>query len=196
MYIILISLYLCILFHELAHLLAAKAVKCNVEVFSIGFGKAIFKFKYKGTIYQLAWLPLGGYNKLKSELEYSRSKYAFTNLPYTSKLLIAVAGCFINIVMGIVGYCLYPLVMQYSIYWSFFLFQFSLLSIVLGITNLIPIPALDGSYPFLVLLENKYGKKKGYALMKKINTICFKILMILNILCIPYAIYLFKKGVF
>jgi len=98
--------------------------------------------------------------------------------------------------MGIVGYCLYPLVMQYSIYWSFFLFQFSLLSIVLGITNLIPIPALDGSYPFLVLLENKYGKKKGYALMKKINTICFKILMILNILCIPYAIYLFKKGVF
>jgi membrane-associated protease RseP (regulator of RpoE activity) len=179
----------------LGHLLAAKYVNCKVEVFSVGFGRAIFKFKYRDTIYQLAWLPLGGYNKLKNELEYSRSRYAFTNLAYTDKLMISLAGCYANIIMGMFGYWICFMNIIPSLFWNFSLYTFSVLSLVLGITNLLPIPALDGSYPILVWLEKFYGKKKGYKLMKKINTIGFTILMILNILCIPWFIYIVRKGI-
>lgn len=184
----LISLLICILLHELGHLFAAKLVKCKVEVFSIGFGKELFSFNYKGTKYRLALFPLGGYNKLKDELKYSRSKYAFTNLRYRDKLIIVSAGCLINVIIGIITLYLGKQLQNYN------LFYFGWLSLVLGISNFLPIPALDGSYPILVWLEKFLGKKKGYLLMNKICKIGFIILMILNIACIPWLIKLIIKG--
>lgn len=183
-----ISLLICIFLHELGHLITAKIVKCKVEVFSIGFGKELFSFNYRGTKYRIALIPLGGYNKLKDELTYSRSKYAFTNLTYRNKMFIISAGCLVNILTGLVAFIIGK---QYLIYP---LYYFGWLSMALGITNFLPIPALDGSYPVFVWLEKIYGKKKGYAKMEKINRIGFLILMILNILCLPYLIYLLKIG--
>jgi len=174
--------------HELAHLLAAKFVKCKVEVFSIGFGKELFRFKLGGTIYRFALFPLGGYNKLKDELSYSRSKYAFTNLSYRKKMLVILAGCFVNIFMGAITFLIGHKLGIYN------LLYFGWLSFILGITNLIPFPALDGSYVFLVWLEKFYGKKKGYKIMNKICLIGFIILMVLNIACIPLLIWMVMKG--
>ena len=64
----------------------------------------------------------------------------------------------------------------------------------MGITNALPIPALDGSYPILVWLEKLKGKEKGYALMNKMCRWGFIILMALNIACLPYLFYLIKSG--
>src|SRR5215469_16525843 len=51
--------------HELGHYLAARLVRVHVEVFSIGFGPAIAKWRDRvGTEWKLSWLPLGGYVKL------------------------------------------------------------------------------------------------------------------------------------
>src|SRR5262249_37284833 len=51
--------------HELGHYLAARWVRVHVEVFSIGFGPAIAPWRDRvGTVWKLAWLPLGGYVKL------------------------------------------------------------------------------------------------------------------------------------
>ena len=51
--------------HEFGHYLAARLVRVHVEVFSIGFGPAIATWRDRvGTIWKLAWLPLGGYVKL------------------------------------------------------------------------------------------------------------------------------------
>ena len=186
--IFLITLFLCILLHELGHLLVAKLCKCNVEEFSIGFGKEIFKIKIKDTVYKITPWLLGGYCKLQDELTCSESKYAFTNLRYSKKVSISLAGIFVNILTGLIGIFIGYLLLNYS------LVYFGELSIVLGITNLLPIPALDGSYIFLVLLEKKYGKKKGYELMDKLCKVGFKIIMILNILCLPYLIWLFIQG--
>jgi membrane-associated protease RseP (regulator of RpoE activity) len=182
----LISLIICIFLHELAHLVAAKYCKCQVEVFSVGFGPALFKKKLGDTIYQIALLPIGGYNKLKNEPAYSRSKYAFTNLPYNKKLLIILAGCTINIVTGGIALLIGRLFLNYN------LFYFGVLSIALGLSNLLPIPALDGSYSILVWLEKFYGKKHGYKLMERIVRVGFIVLMILNLACIPYIVYLLK----
>jgi len=186
----LISLYICIIFHELGHLLAAKLVKCKVEVFSIGFGKELFSFNYKGTKYRIALFPLGGFNKLKDELSYSRSKYAFTNLKYRDKLFIISTGCAINIFMGLIAFNLGKYFLNYNLYY------FGWLSLALGITNFLPIaPCLDGGYAVWMPIYFKlYGKGKGLIKFEKANKISFIILMILNILCIPLLIKLIIQG--
>ena len=47
--------------HELGHFLAARLLGLRADVFSIGFGKAMWKKKIGGTEYRIAWIPLGGY---------------------------------------------------------------------------------------------------------------------------------------
>jgi Zn-dependent protease len=122
----------------------------------------------------------GGYCALKDEIKISKAKDAFTNMTYTDKLLIAFAGCYVNIVMGLVIMTLAKLTH------NFHLDFLGMISVVLGITNLIPFPCLDGSYPLLALLEKIYDKKKGYMLMDKICRYGFIILMTLNVLSIPF----------
>ncbi|MCC6718950.1 MAG: RIP metalloprotease RseP [Acetobacteraceae bacterium] len=54
--------------HELGHYLAARWCGVHVETFSIGFGRAIASWTdSKGTVWKLAWLPLGGYVKLHGQ---------------------------------------------------------------------------------------------------------------------------------
>ena len=145
--ILLGSLIFIILIHELGHLLAAKICKCGVKTFSVGFGKPLFKFTYNKTVYQIAPIQLGGYCELKGELDYSRSKYAFTNKTYIEKVFIALAGILMNLWSGLVSYCLFLLTHNNI----FILFAFY--SIVIGLSNALPIPALDGSYPIMFLFE-------------------------------------------
>jgi regulator of sigma E protease len=54
--------------HELGHYLAARWCGVHVDVFSIGFGRAIVTWRDRvGTVWKLAWLPLGGYVKLHGQ---------------------------------------------------------------------------------------------------------------------------------
>lgn len=54
--------------HELGHYLAARWRGVHVETFSIGFGRAIARWTdRRGTVWKLAWLPLGGYVKLHGQ---------------------------------------------------------------------------------------------------------------------------------
>ena len=54
--------------HELGHYLAARWRGVQVEVFSIGFGRAFASWTDRaGTVWKLAWLPLGGYVKLHGQ---------------------------------------------------------------------------------------------------------------------------------
>lgn len=48
--------------HELGHFLAARAFGTKMDVFSIGFGRALARWRDKaGVEWRLAWIPLGGY---------------------------------------------------------------------------------------------------------------------------------------
>lgn len=54
--------------HELGHYLAARMMRVHVDVFSIGFGRAIAQWTARtGTVWKLAWIPLGGYVKLHGQ---------------------------------------------------------------------------------------------------------------------------------
>jgi regulator of sigma E protease len=48
--------------HELGHFLTAKACGVKIDAFSLGFGKAVAKWRDKsGVEWRLGWMPLGGY---------------------------------------------------------------------------------------------------------------------------------------
>lgn len=63
----LIGLGIVIFVHETGHFLAAKASGIEVEAFSLGWGRPLLRYSWRGTEYRLSALPLGGYCKLKGE---------------------------------------------------------------------------------------------------------------------------------
>src|SRR5665648_11354 len=74
-----------IFFHELGHYLAARYFGVHVEVFSIGFGKKIFKKVYKGTEYCISSVPLGGYVQMKGQDDSDPTKVSSDEDSYNTK---------------------------------------------------------------------------------------------------------------
>jgi len=104
----LIVLGIMIVIHELGHHLVAKWFGVRVEIFSVGFGKRLFGKVWRGTDYRLSALPFGGYVKMagmdavESKIE-SRTDDPgeFLNHPRWQRVLIAVAGPAMNILLAI-----------------------------------------------------------------------------------------------
>ncbi len=97
--------------HELGHFLVARKVGVVVEKFSLGFGPKIVSFTRGGTEYLLAWIPLGGYVKMKGEEvgeETTDEQGSFAAAPVLDRLAIAFAGPLFNILFAIaIYYCVY-----------------------------------------------------------------------------------------
>ncbi len=109
----LIMLGVLITIHELGHFLFAKLFGVKVEVFSIGFGKPIIKWKKGETVYQIALIPLGGYVKMYGEDSMTEpiqgqtekdkcDPRSFVCKPRWQKMLIALAGPLFNIILAVV----------------------------------------------------------------------------------------------
>ena len=88
--------------HEFGHFAVAKACKVRVDEFSIGMGPAFFKKQKGETLYSLRLIPIGGYCAMAGEDENSDDPAAFTNKKPWQRVLILVAGSFMNFVMGLV----------------------------------------------------------------------------------------------
>ncbi len=56
-----VSLGVLIIIHEAGHFLVARLCGMRVDRFSIGFGPALGSFKRGETVYQIGWIPLGGF---------------------------------------------------------------------------------------------------------------------------------------
>ena len=183
-----ISLLITAVLHELSHLGASKLVGCKVEKFSIGFGPVLFKHTFRDTQYQIALIQLGGFCKLKGETEVSEDVDAYCNLRYRDKLKIIFAGVTTNIVTGLV--CLFIATKLSLIE----LYLFGSVSLVLGVINAIPFPCLDGSYPFLVLLEKIFDRPRAYLYISRIVKVGFWILMLVNLIFLPYLVKMIIKN--
>jgi RIP metalloprotease RseP len=100
--------------HELGHFVVAKLVKANVEEFSLGFGPKLFGKKFKGTLYCIRVLPLGGYVKIEGDGDPEVKKGAKKkdakdegNLQNKSKIAqisVMLAGVFMNLIFAVVVY--------------------------------------------------------------------------------------------
>ncbi len=104
MYIVLaiIIFSLLIVVHELGHFSMAKAFKVNVIEFSVGMGPRILKKQGKKTLYSLRALPIGGSCLMEGEDEETGSASSFTAQPRWKRLLILLAGPFMNFLLGAV----------------------------------------------------------------------------------------------
>lgn len=95
--------------HECGHFFVARYYGVKVLKFSIGFGKAIFRwFGKDGTEYVIALIPLGGYVKMLDEriapvdpVEQHRS---FNRQPVGARIAIVAAGPLINFLFAILAY--------------------------------------------------------------------------------------------
>jgi len=117
----LLVLGLIILFHEFGHLVTAKAFGMRVFIFSFGFGKRLFGFKWGDTDIRVSLVPLGGYVKLEGEPEdylsgdpgtevvalgdgemvrVDNPRY-FTNRPRWQRFLVYLAGPAMNALLTI-----------------------------------------------------------------------------------------------
>ncbi len=95
---------LCIMIHELGHLLCALWRGLHVERFSIGFGRKIWGFERNGVEYRLSLLPFGGYVALPQLVSGEEPKTEDGQpLPYAKpfdRILTALAGPVSNILLG------------------------------------------------------------------------------------------------
>ena len=93
-----------VMIHEFGHYIVARFFKATVTDFSIGFGKAIFKFTDKnGTTWKIAPIPLGGYVKIKGldsifSNNNSKEEGSFQSLSLFQKISVLLAGSVFNIV--------------------------------------------------------------------------------------------------
>ena len=98
-----------VFFHELGHFLAARYFGVKVHVFSIGFGKQLYAKEWKGTTWQFALVPLGGYVKMKGQDDTNPALVESGNDSYNTKkpwqrIIILFAGPFANFLLAAIIY--------------------------------------------------------------------------------------------
>lgn len=96
-----------IFFHELGHFFFARLFGVRVEVFSLGFGPKLFKFKKNDTEYALSIIPLGGYVKMfgddpfdKEGIPEDQRQYSFNNKGKWARFWIVLGGPLANFLLA------------------------------------------------------------------------------------------------
>lgn len=100
-----------VFFHELGHYLFARLFGVRVEVFSIGFGPKLIKFKRGFTEYAVSLIPLGGYVKMfgddplnKDQIAIEDRKHSFTFKGKFARFCIVFGGPLANFILA---YCIF-----------------------------------------------------------------------------------------
>lgn len=101
--------------HEMGHFLVAKYFGVRVEVFSLGFGKKLFKRKYGDTEYCLSLIPLGGYVKMfgddpSADVPENMKQVSFLHKPVGQRIWIVLAGPLMNLFFAVLLFTLIAVV--------------------------------------------------------------------------------------
>lgn len=89
--------------HESGHYMVAKLFGVRVLTFSLGFGNRVWGFTRGGTDYRISALPIGGYVRMGGEMaeESTGDPRDFVNKPRWQRILIYLAGPFMNVVLSV-----------------------------------------------------------------------------------------------
>ncbi len=105
------AVVLLVMFHEYGHYWVARRCGVKVLVFSLGFGKVIYRKRFANseTDWVISAIPLGGYVKMLDEREGevlpSELHRAFNRKPVLQRMAIVVAGPLANFILAILLYC-------------------------------------------------------------------------------------------
>jgi len=104
-FLVILSLAVLIIVHELGHFGAAKLFNIKVEKFGIGFPPKIIGKKIGETEYSINLLPLGGFVKIYGEdpeepINEEDKARSFAHQPAWKRAVVLVAGVTMNIILG------------------------------------------------------------------------------------------------
>lgn len=106
--VFLLSLCAIVVVHELGHYLVARCFDVAVDVFSIGFGPAVWRYKVKSsTEFRLSPILLGGYVRFSESLENKKQQKLITDISWWRQILILLAGPFANLGLAFMGLLLF-----------------------------------------------------------------------------------------
>ncbi|MDA8276407.1 MAG: site-2 protease family protein [Actinomycetota bacterium] len=105
--VVVVSLVVMVMVHELGHLLAAKHGRMKVTEYFLGFGPRLWSFRRGETEYGVKALPLGGYVKIPGmtnleEVDPADEPRTYRQQPFHARLLVAVAGSAMHFLMAFV----------------------------------------------------------------------------------------------
>ena len=92
-----------IFLHELGHFLAARMLHVPVFEFAIGMGKTLIKKEWKGTIYSLRILPIGGFCSFDDGTAESLTDIALNKQPTWKRFFIFFGGPFFNLISALIA---------------------------------------------------------------------------------------------
>jgi len=95
-----------IFIHEFGHFITAKLSGVQVNEFAIFMGPAIWKKQKGETLYSIRCIPLGGYCAMEGEDEETDNPRSFQKAAWWKRLIILLAGAFMNFVAGILILCI------------------------------------------------------------------------------------------
>ncbi len=105
--IVIASIILIVMIHELGHFLTAKHGGMKVTEYFVGFGPRLWSFRKGETEYGIKALPLGGYVKIPGmtnldEVDPADEGRVYRDKPFHARLLVAVAGSAMHFLMAFV----------------------------------------------------------------------------------------------
>ena len=89
-----------IVFHELGHYITAKIFKVKVLEAGLGYPPRIWGFTWKGTLYSINWLPLGGFVRLLGEEDPSHPESLAAQAAW-KRLIVLGAGSGMNFILPV-----------------------------------------------------------------------------------------------
>jgi len=149
------------------------------------------------TEYRIAPIFLGGFCAMEGETQSTGKTTDLVAKTYLQKLCIVLAG-YLNLVVKHLVIGIIQLIqgeasivtasemsnMMVNLNFETYLVMFGALSITLGFFNLLPIPALDGGFPWLWIFEKLH--KNGELIVHRLIQIFFILLMILQFIILFY----------
>lgn len=183
----LIGISLIILIHEMGHFLFAQFFGVPTPLFSIGFGPALYSFSIGQTVFQISLLPFGGYVEMNEEilaslpylykmlvvsagilfnlmfayiilLYYSIQRHTslkdtiFNTITYDQKEELQTENTIMGPI-GIINLIGKSLAINPHLFW----FILAILSLNVGLFNILPLPFFDGGKAFIFTIEAIMG---------------------------------------
>ena len=110
-FVIIFALSVIIFIHEYGHYSVGRLCGIHADVFSLGFGRSLFRYRAKnGTIWQISAIPLGGYVKFRGDKNAASlgvkggnipEKGSFDAAPLWARTLTVLAGPVFNFMLSI-----------------------------------------------------------------------------------------------
>jgi regulator of sigma E protease len=90
-----------VLFHELGHFVTAKMFGIKVLEFGFGFPPKLFGIPYRGTIYSVNLIPLGGFVRMLGE-EDPTDPESFARQSVGKRMIVLAAGSVMNLILPVI----------------------------------------------------------------------------------------------